>query len=113
VRLRRTKPFREILVFDWETAGRGMPGSDLTASRVDASACCVRAYFSQARRTWPYLDFEDAVRMARVGRVFRMAATLDWYTRRYWPSNVEKVLCYLEVYLPRIEDEVRRPVWLA
>ncbi len=113
VRLRGDRGRRKLVVFDWETGGQGVPAVDLASSRIYTSPCCLRAYFSQVRKTWPALSFEDVVQMARVGRIFRVIAAIDWASvgLSFEQSDyLIKPVSLMQSYLGRIEDVLREPV---
>jgi Ser/Thr protein kinase RdoA (MazF antagonist) len=78
VRFLGTNGRRAMVAFDWETAGRGFPVADLASSRIYESPCCLHAYFKKVRESWPALGFEDILRMAVVGRIFRTIAGIHW-----------------------------------
>jgi aminoglycoside phosphotransferase (APT) family kinase protein len=110
-RFRANGSRRDLFVFDWETSGRGVPGVDLTSSRVDISACCLQIYFSHVRVTWSALRFADLMAMSKVGRIFRLVASADWSAHRFSPDSFEKLMDHLNAYLQQLETEVREPVW--
>jgi hypothetical protein len=71
VHVRMERGGMSLLPLDWETAGYGVPATDLT--RVDASV-----YRSLANQYWPHLSLEDINYMTKLGHVFRWLATVDW-----------------------------------
>ena len=116
-RLRSNAGRLELVAFDWELAGRGTPAIDLATSRIYASPCCLDLYLSGVCRTWPALTKEVIEEMARVGRIFRVIAAIDWIAltislQRSFkePEWLIKPISELESYLRRIDDVLREPV---
>jgi ATP-binding cassette subfamily B protein len=100
-----------VLPFDWEIAGWGVPAVDLEALRgsgqwgqvgfglagPDDSA--VHAYVSAVRATWPQMDVERIQRLASIGYVFRLLASVYWAARglRYeWIERSWRLLTHYE-----------------
>ena len=103
-----------LVVFDWETAGRGIPAVDLATSRIYVSSCCLTEYFSRVRNIWPTLTMDDAVRMATVGRIFRVIAAIDWAAFNLGFQVADWLIqpvSEMESYLGRISDVLREFVW--
>ncbi len=69
VRVRRSTSGPELLPFDWEAAGWGVPAADL--SRAD-----IVAYLSTIDGRWPRLDRRAVERLANVGKMFRCFAAI-------------------------------------
>jgi hypothetical protein len=115
-RIRNNGDHRTLVVFDWETAGIGVPAGDLTSSRIDALSCCLRTYFSATKEVWPFLTLEDIVMFERIGRIFRVIAAIDWASVEL---SIERADCLpkpvscMRSYLERIEYELQDPVWPA
>src|SRR5881397_3836106 len=72
----------QIGAFDWEDAGRAVPGIDL-AQAVDPS-CRISAspdlatYWAVVRERWPNCDQTDIERLATCGAVWRALAVITW-----------------------------------
>jgi hypothetical protein len=72
VRSRGGRP--ELLVFDWEHAGFGFPGTDLhLVSCAD--------YGPAVRERWPEMVGERLERVFRIGRLFRCVAEIEWESK--------------------------------
>lgn len=113
-RIRNNGDRRKLVVFDWETAGIGVPAADLTSSRIDALSCCLDTYFSHTREAWPNLTMENIVLFERIGRIFRVMAAIDWASVELSferPDCLPKPVSCLRSYLERIEYELQEPVW--
>ncbi len=64
----------ELLVFDWEHAGYGFPGADLSlVSPAD--------YGTAVRDHWPAMAGKRLERVFRIGRLFRCLAAINWESR--------------------------------
>jgi aminoglycoside phosphotransferase (APT) family kinase protein len=94
VRIDGRGPHAPAWVFDWELAGRGVPGVDLLHADLDVYAAAVGAH-------WPRLDVPQ---QARVGRLLRGAlAPIEWESLGLaWPW-VERPLRNLARYRQRLE----------
>ena len=69
----------ELLVYDWEMAGWGFPGTDL--AQVDRCARAdLDAYYSVARQDFPQLEFRDIQRLANYGNLLRVVDEIYWAT---------------------------------
>jgi hypothetical protein len=113
-RLRGNGNRRRLVVFDWETAGRGVPAIDLASSRIYASSCCLKEYFSRVRSTWPNLTMDDTIQMATVGRIFRVIAAIDWAALNLAFQVADWLIMpisEMESYLGRIDHVLRDSVW--
>jgi hypothetical protein len=71
-----------LLVFDWGSAGWGVPADDLQCFADRARTSCMdpglAVYWSVAQQTWPNLDIKDIQRWAIQGRFLRSLGWLNW-----------------------------------
>jgi ABC-type multidrug transport system ATPase subunit len=72
----------QIVAFDWEDSGRGVPTTDLaqvvtTSCRISASPD-LATYLAVVRKRWPDCDQADVERLATCGAVFRALAVIEW-----------------------------------
>jgi aminoglycoside phosphotransferase (APT) family kinase protein len=74
----------EILPFDWEHAGRGVPAVDLAQATFSSTTFLANPDLDAYRATvqWPRLGFETIRRLAAYGTVFRCLAALHWESQR-------------------------------
>ena len=63
----------QLVVFDWEKAGVGVPSIDLSSI-----PCDLDHYVSSVRSTWPTVSMPVAEDLSRIGRLFRSIARLKW-----------------------------------
>jgi ATP-binding cassette subfamily B protein len=105
----------DLVAFDWENAGWGVPAPDvahlgprnrLSAARFRESGqfpgfCldpCLETYGSALRDGSADLGHETVELMATVGNLFRCIATVDWMSRRFtptWTPVIDLRLCSL------------------
>jgi ATP-binding cassette, subfamily B, bacterial len=115
MRVRAGESGMELVAFDWEKAGWGVPPPDLarlepherrSAARFKPSGefygfCadpCLETYRSVLRDESTYLRPETVERMATVGILFQCLATIDWLSQRFtpdWTPTTQLVMCSL------------------
>jgi aminoglycoside phosphotransferase (APT) family kinase protein len=93
----------EILVFDWENAGFGFPGNDL--SLVEPAD-----YWSVVRERWPGMAGESLERLFRAGRLFRCLAAINWESKSLRLPAPE--LRSVHAYAGRLDSVVREAGWI-
>jgi hypothetical protein len=95
----------DILPFDWEKAGWGVPAEDI--SGVD-----IATYWRTVRDFWPQFDLDDFKRLARVGRIFRWIVFLDWIAPGFARDSVERPMRDLRHYADWLLADLREaPTW--
>jgi hypothetical protein len=97
-RIARRRGRAVLLVFDWETAGRGLPASDLASAGLCGSERAREAWLRGVRWRWPGLLPEDALRMARLGRLFRLVSSVKWASASLRLPCVARPLAHLAGY---------------
>jgi ATP-binding cassette subfamily B protein len=115
LRVRAGAAGMDLVAFDWEKAGWGVPAPDvarlgprnrLPAARFRESGefpgfCldpCLETYGSALREGSAHLDRETLELTATVGSLFRCIATVDWTSRRFtptWTPVIDLRLCSL------------------
>ncbi len=80
-RLRRGPASRELLIFDWEMAGIGVPSVDLAQATFGSLSPDLDVYRHEAGTWRPRPSLDDLRRLAALGKVFRLLAALDWEAR--------------------------------
>jgi hypothetical protein len=76
-RLRPGIASKELLVFDWEMAGIGVPCVDLAQGTFGSLSPDLEVYRNSAP-AWGPRALGDLRRLAAIGKVFRLLAALDW-----------------------------------
>jgi len=105
----------QIVVFDWEDAGRGVPSVDL--AQVAAPGCHMAAmpdltaYRSAVRVRWPQCGPADVERLADCGTVFRALAVLAWDAQHLSRPWADGFLGNLQMYGAELADALRRLGW--
>jgi ATP-binding cassette, subfamily B, bacterial len=113
LRVRSAGPHKELVAFDWEKAGWGVPPPDLarlpaherqSAARFKPSGpfygfCadpCLDTYGAALGNGSPARARERVERMATVGILFQCLATIDWLSLRFtpeWTPRTQLVMC--------------------
>jgi ATP-binding cassette subfamily B protein len=99
-----------VLPFDWEIAGWGVTAVDLEVLRgsgqwgqvgfglADPDDSAVHAYVSAVRATWPQMDVDRVRRLARIGYVFRLLASVSWAAQGLRYEWIKRSWRYLTHY---------------
>jgi hypothetical protein len=98
VRVRRTHDAPELVAFDWEVAGAGLPGVDL--AEVDLAV-----YADAVRDGWPSLERGALERAVSLGRLVRGGiAAVSWAAESLGTSWPHKAVDQLRAYECRMRD---------
>jgi aminoglycoside phosphotransferase (APT) family kinase protein len=104
VRMRSRPEGMEILAFDWEVAGRGIPAVDLAQATLSSTGFLanpdLEAYWATVHHTG--LGFEAVQRLGVYGTIFRCLAALSWESRSLvhpWPEWPVKNMAKYEAEL--------------
>lgn len=104
IRVQGTGGALRIYVFDWEKAGWGIPGPDLAPNIYrDVKQVDLTVYRRLVRGTWPDLDRQSIGRMADVGHLFRLLASIDWASQSLGFPRPEKPVAQLQIYLGELD----------
>jgi hypothetical protein len=99
MRVHRTTAGSALLLFDWETAGWGVPAVDLAQLEVGRLwGVQIHRYHAAVRRHWPRADFGRIGRLASAGSVFRLLALLCWESSRISDEPSQKTMSRMAVY---------------
>jgi len=101
LRVRNSRQGLALLCFDWETAGWGIPGSDLIKCPD------LGRYITAAKATWPSLDQGDFQRMYDVGALFRALAVTHWECSHLEFQWLERPRITLSECRARLTDSIR------
>jgi len=99
LRVRRGERGINLIAFDWEMAGRGVPAPDIAElsgrgvprrrGTGDFADPELVAYWSIIREAWSGLDLSAIKELAELGAVFRSLAAISWESesigRGWWP----------------------------
>lgn len=75
IQLQKDRQRLTVLPFDWEWAGWGTPVADLAQTRPGADIC---AYWESVKGEWPTVELDTLQRLAHIGTLFRLLASIDW-----------------------------------
>ena len=115
LRVRQSSDGCQLLVFDWEDAGRGVPSIDL--AQAVSPACRIAAmpdlatYGAVARDRWPTCGHADIERLAYCGTVFRALAVLAWDAQHLSRPWADGFLGNLRMYAAELAEALRRLGW--
>ena len=93
----------DLLAFDWEASGRGVPAEDL--AYVDLSA-----YHTVVKCYWPAVSVHDLERMKALGRIFRGLSEFSWESIKFDP-NWEVSTVKLQIYQTRMAEAIAMAKW--
>src|SRR5213596_2447410 len=105
----------QIGAFDWEDAGRAVPGIDL-AQAVNPS-CRIAAspdlatYWAVVRERWPNCDQTDIERLATCGAVWRALAVITWDGHHLTRPWADAFLPNLRMYEAELTHALDRFGW--
>jgi hypothetical protein len=80
-RIRQRAAAKELVVFDWEMAGIGVPCVDLAQVTLGSLSPSLHCYQHEACGVWPSVSLDYLKRLGAMGKVFRLLAALDWEAR--------------------------------
>jgi len=113
VRVRSRGGDIEILPFDWEVAGRGMPAIDLAQAAFSSTGFLanpdLEAYWAAVHRTG--LGFEAVQRLGVYGTIFRCLAALHWESRSLAYPSVEWPVKNMALYEAELMEAARAAGW--
>ena len=95
----------QLVPFDWEFAGWGVPAIDLARPPSTGSAD-LAAYSEEVGRSWPDVDLPTVQRWAALGSVFRFLVAADWEAPKL-ADTVDKSVARLAVYRGGLTDALR------
>jgi len=105
----------DLLVFDWGSAGWGVPAADLAqplapSARFSANPD-LAAYWAAVREHWPSFTLDTIRRWANVGSVFRSIVSLGWAARSLGFAWVEGHMVKMRVDQAIIARAMRAAAW--
>jgi ABC-type multidrug transport system ATPase subunit len=103
----------EILPFDWEHAGIGVPAVDLAQARDPSTTFLANPDLSEYWITteWTDLGYETLQQLATYGTVFRCLAALRWESHTLASEWVEWPVKNLVLYEGELAEAVRASGW--
>jgi ATP-binding cassette, subfamily B, bacterial len=104
LRLRRNGGGPEIVAFDWECAGFGVPAADVFQLASETRRRDLSQYHSAIAEYVPGIDEEELRTLLLVGKGFRLLASVDWVTPHLaypWPEHATATL---RLYEPPLRE---------
>jgi hypothetical protein len=100
--LRNNNGTSELIVFDWETAGIGIPTTDVAKAKVDINAywVCIRDFF-------PNLEYQDVQKSAEIGKLLRCLAGINWEAQSLAYEWISESIKIMNLYHVRIANALR------
>jgi aminoglycoside phosphotransferase (APT) family kinase protein len=113
VRLRSGAASFEILPFDWEHAGIGVPAVDLAQASDSSTIFLANPDLSEYWMTteWTKLGYGTVLQLARYGTVFRCLAALHWESYRLAYEWVEWPVKNMALYEAELAEAVHASGW--
>jgi Ser/Thr protein kinase RdoA (MazF antagonist) len=113
VRVRNGCTGVELISFDWEHAGRGVPAVDLAQAAYSSTTFLpnpdLDAYWATVQL--PGLAFETVRRLAVFGTMFRCLAALHWESQRLAYEWVEWPVKNMTLYEAELSQAVQTAGW--
>jgi aminoglycoside phosphotransferase (APT) family kinase protein len=104
-----------LLVFDWETAGWGVPAVDLAQSPLPAPHFAAQpdlaSYLEAVRDYWPRIDLCTIQQWANLGTLFRWAAAVSWDVRSLERGGPLKLLKRADLYQAILAHALEAAGW--
>jgi len=113
VRLRAGATSVEVLPFDWEHAGVGVPAVDLAQAQYSSTIFLANPDLSEYWMTteWTELGYEGVLQLATYGTVFRCLAALHWESQRLAYEWVEWPVKNMALYEVELAGAVHASGW--
>jgi hypothetical protein len=104
-----------VWIFDWESAGWGMPVVDLAqaqpgAGRISANPD-IHAYWVTIQGRWPAVDLDTVERLSHVGTIFRLLAAIGWVATGLASGPIRRTLSHLLVYESNLSRVIGAAHW--
>jgi hypothetical protein len=108
IRLQKDGQGLTVLAFDWEWAGWGTPIVDLAQTTANPD---VHAYWTTVHEAWPAVELDTIERLAIVGTILRLLASIDWVAGGLASWWVWRTVEYLSTYKSRLSRMVGALDW--
>ncbi|PYS55000.1 MAG: hypothetical protein DMG13_05840 [Acidobacteria bacterium] len=106
--VRNSRNGSELLLFDWETAGWGVPAADLAQLGLESMASVdLTVYRATVRESWPQVCLGDVERLGAVGSLFRLLAMIGWESTELQYGSVQKCMGSMRVYQAAMAQVLR------
>ena len=107
----------DLLPFDWEKAGWGVPTTDLAQSGSwglggFSANPDLATYWLVVRDHWPSFDLQTIQRLANCGKTFRCLAAINWRAQSLAYPGVEWVVGDMRIYHAELSDAIQAATWV-
>jgi aminoglycoside phosphotransferase (APT) family kinase protein len=114
IRIRHNGADPELLVFDWEGSGWGVPAADLADLLAPSAEDVAELYRASLNAASDLVSTRDVEKMGQVGRLFRCLAGLDWACAILTDEDLTYTMPkYMYVYEHQLSDAIRAFTWLV
>jgi Ser/Thr protein kinase RdoA (MazF antagonist) len=116
LRLRRNGGGPEIVAFDWECGGFGIPAADLFQLASETQRKALSDYRSAIGEYASSIDEEELRLLLLLGKGFRLLASVDWVTphlRYPWPEHGTATLRLYEPPLREWGEGLAAAAWVG
>jgi len=101
----------DVLPFDWEMAGWGLPAADLAQSPPSSKRFSanpdIAVYGTMVRNFWPDVEIQTLRRLAKFGTLCRLLAAIEWTAQSLAYEWVQRPISYMSVYQSRLAETIR------
>jgi aminoglycoside phosphotransferase (APT) family kinase protein len=103
VHVRNTKSGLELLVFDWEMSGRGIPASDLFWLFEHAPEASITRYWEQRRQFDTGIALQDIEYLFVLGAMFRVMDAVEWVSHYLLTAYPNRKIDHTRVHTDRLK----------
>lgn len=114
MRVRRSGRGLELLVFDWEFTGWGVPSTDLAQETGRTASPDLAVYHSCLEDRPRKYDERRIQRLAACGKFFRLVDTIYWESFALAfgpPENLILPVACLKIYAQRMDEALQEAEW--
>lgn len=116
IRVRNSQAGDILLPFDWESAGWGVPASDLNQFSGRSASPDINTYWSIARQFFPQISLKEIETLAKFGMIFRLINAIGWacevLAEEIWSDEmVIKPLRQILSYQKRMDSAIESVKW--
>jgi len=115
IRIEKGSQGLAVWIFDWESAGWGIPVVDLAQAQPGAGQISanpdIHAYWVAVQGWWPAVDLDTVERLAHVGTIFRLLAAIGWAAPGLVSGLVRRTIDHLSVYESNLSRLIGTGQW--
>ena len=111
VHVRSTKSGLDLLVFDWEMSGSGVPATDLFWLFQHAPEASITRYWEQRRQFNSSIALQDIEYLFVLGAVFRVMDAVEWVSRYLLTGYPNRKIDHIQVHTDRLKHAFQVLGW--